>query len=112
VADSWLVSNGSTRVIDRHFARFSGSVTKIQQQDLSGFFDAVRVRNSGGRRMVSKDRIPQGAKPPVNSYFSDSARHQFRTLTCSLWSLDEPDPRVDPHVKGPDLSVCQSLEES
>ena len=26
-----------------------------------------------------------------------------------LWSLDEPDPREQPQVKGPDLSICQRL---
>jgi len=108
VADSWLVSNGSTRVIDRHFARFSGSVTKIQQQDLSGFFDAVVSAIPSEGEWFPRIEFRKEQNPGEQLFFR-LRQAPVRTLTCSLWSLDEPDPRVDAQVKGPDLSVCQKL---
>ena len=59
--------------------------------------------------MVFQESNSERNKTLVNSYFSDSARHRLGLLPVSLWSLDEPDPRVDYQVKGPDLSVCQKL---
>ena len=108
VADSWLVSNGSTRVIDRHFARFSGSVTKIQQQDLSGFFDAVVSAIPAEGEWFPRIEFRKEQNPGEQLFFR-LRQAPVRTITCSLWSLDEPDPRVDYQVKGPDLSVCQKL---
>jgi branched-subunit amino acid aminotransferase/4-amino-4-deoxychorismate lyase len=32
-----------------------------------------------------------------------------RTMFTSLWTYPEPDPRENPLVKGPDLSLCQQL---
>jgi branched-subunit amino acid aminotransferase/4-amino-4-deoxychorismate lyase len=29
--------------------------------------------------------------------------------TATLWTLDEVDPRISPHIKGPDLSLGQQL---
>jgi branched-subunit amino acid aminotransferase/4-amino-4-deoxychorismate lyase len=108
VADSWLVSSGSTRVIERHLARFAGSVTKVQQQDLTGFFDAVvsAIPTEGDWFPRIEFRKDQTVGQQL---FFRLRQAPARTLTCSLWSLDEPDPRVDPQIKGPDLSVCQRL---
>jgi branched-subunit amino acid aminotransferase/4-amino-4-deoxychorismate lyase len=108
VADSWLVSNGSTRVIERHLARFADSVTKIQQQHLTSFFDAVvsAIPTEGDWFPRIEFRKEQN---PGEQLFFRLRPAPPRTLSCSLWSLDEPDPRVDAQVKGPDLSVCQKL---
>lgn len=108
VADSWLVSDGSVREINRHFQRFMNSTTGIEEDYLLQFFDRVitMTPTTGDwfPRIEFREQLPPGGQ-----LFFRLRQSPVRTLHCTLWSLDELDPRQTPRVKGPDLSVCQKL---
>ena len=108
VADSWLVNEGTVRALDRHFARFAGSVEQIPREVLLDFFDAViaatPLEGSWFPRVEFRHFQPIGQQ-----LFFRIRPAPTRSPSCSLWSLNEPDPRSSPRVKGPDLSVCQKL---
>jgi hypothetical protein len=110
-ADSWLVEDGRVRSLDRHFARFTSAIEKVSPSHLSyldGFFSAVVAA------------LPRTGRwfPRIEFHADDnSAQHLHLRLrvapelldTVTLWTLDEPDPRVSPSIKGPDLSLGQQL---
>ncbi|MDG2496755.1 MAG: aminotransferase class IV [Aquiluna sp.] len=108
VADSWLVLDGSVRELNRHFQRFMTSTTGLEQDYLLDFFDRVanQVPKMGAwfPRIEFRDQLPPGEQ-----LFLRLRQAPTRTLHCTLWSLDELDPRQNSSVKGPDLSVCQKL---
>lgn len=111
VADSWLVRDGKSIAIDKHFERFQRWVAQHAGQpdiDLSAFFQSV------------VEILPmQGSWFPRIEYRSDSnypTKLFIRmrpapelTNSVTLWTYDEPDPRSTPLVKGPDLSLCQQI---
>ena len=111
VADSWLVEDGRVRSLNAHFERFGSWVTNEdanQSAYLPGFFAEIR-------RLLP--RI--GRWFPRMEYHAEQAAHLRLYLrlreapskmeSVSLWSYPEPDPRVSPSIKGPDLSLCQQL---
>ena len=109
VADSWLVSSGHVRALERHFNRFKQSIEdEITQSQLSEFFQSVRsaIPKTGEwfPRIEYRSDQPLGER-----LFFRLREAPERTETCTLWTLDEPDPRANPHIKGPDLSLCQKL---
>lgn len=108
VADSWLVNEGMVRGLDRHFARFARSVTGISRPELLDFFDAViaatPLEESWFPRIEFRHFQPIGQQ-----LFFRIRPAPIRSPHCTLWALNEPDPRNQPLVKGPDLSVCQKL---
>jgi len=109
VADSWLVSNGQTRALDRHLQRFSKSIAdeKTQKQLPAFFASLVATTPQEGDwfpRIEYRRSQPEGER-----LFLRMRPAPERTETCTLWSLDKPDPRTEFHTKGPDLSSCQAL---
>lgn len=110
-ADSWLVEDGRVRALDRHFDRFERSLSAISpshQPLLLSFFDSVIAA------------IPSTGRwfPRIEFHADEQAQHHLHLRlrpapelqeTVTLWTLDEPDPRVNPMVKGPDLSLGQQL---
>lgn len=116
VADSFLVEAGRVRSLAAHEHRFSQWVaasSPAMSAQLDAFFAAVRAA------------IPQTGRwfPRIELHISDgSDAHllgdslflRLRTAPAqlgeiALWTLDEPDPRLHPDVKGPDLSLCMQL---
>lgn len=108
VADSFLVENGAARAIERHFQRFEKSVGKSNLIDFQAFQAAVvsLIPNTGAwfPRLEYREFQPKGEQ-----FFLRLREAPERTETVTLWTCPEPDPRVMPHIKGPDLSVCQKL---
>lgn len=111
VADSWLVEDGRSRSLEKHFERFKAWVLNqesIDDQTFEDFFAAVS-------RAIPKN----GHWFPRIEFRKDSAlgqklflrirRAPERTEFLDLWTYPEPDPREKPLVKGPDLSLCQQL---
>ena len=111
VADSWLVENGKTRSLDRHFQRFQTWVTQneeIESQTFQEFFETVRKalpqkgdwfpRIEFRQHSTLGDRLFLRIRPAPE-----------RTEFTSLWTYPETDPRENPLIKGPDLSLCQQL---
>ena len=109
VADSWLVVNGTSRALDRHLTRFSGSIEdETTESQLSGFFESVvqQIPSDGDWF----PRIEYRRDQPIGQrLFLRIRPAPERTETCTLWTYDQPDPRVTPTIKGPDLSTCQKL---
>ena len=109
VADSWFVTNGSARALGKHFARFADSITDADcKKQLPVFFE--QVLNAIPIEGDWFPRIEYRAERPIGErLFLRLRPAPERTETCTLWSYDKADPRQNPTVKGPDLSVCQSL---
>jgi branched-subunit amino acid aminotransferase/4-amino-4-deoxychorismate lyase len=109
VADSWFVTNGSARALSRHFHRFSESITDADcKKQLPVFFDQVLSAIPSAGDWFP--RIEYRAERPVGErLFLRLRPAPERTETCTLWSYDKQDPRQNPTIKGPDLSVCQRL---
>ena len=110
-ADSWLVDEGRVRAIERHFARFRNAVSTIcpdQVEQLPDFYRAVtRSIPRTGRWFP---RIEFHGKPSTANHLHLRLREAPEQLdTVTLWTLDEIDPRVNPSIKGPDLSLGQQL---
>lgn len=106
VADSWLVEDGRVRHLAEHFERFTNWAGEITMRpDYQAFLDAV------------VEAIPRAGRwfPRIELLFNkDDAASQlvFRLReapdqidSMTLWSYNEPDPRANPTVKGPDLSL-------
>jgi branched-subunit amino acid aminotransferase/4-amino-4-deoxychorismate lyase len=109
VADSWLVTNHNSRALGRHLKRFSNSITdEVTEGQLEGFFEAVisQVPEHGDwfPRLEYRSDQPLGER-----LFLRMRPAPERTETCTLWTYDQSDPRLNPAIKGPDLSTCQKL---
>lgn len=110
VADSWLVTDGRARHLQEHFNRFAAWVAAIDAScNLEEFFIAV------------KELIPlEGAWFPRIEFLIDPETQKNQLVlrvreapelqsSISLWTFSEPDPRVLPTVKGPDLSLGMQM---
>jgi branched-subunit amino acid aminotransferase/4-amino-4-deoxychorismate lyase len=109
VADSWLVTNYTSRALSRHLQRFSKTITDPKcKEQLPGFFQAVmqEIPDQGDWFPRLEYRADQ---TPGERLFLRMRSAPERTETCTLWTYDKPDPRLFPDTKGPDLSLCQSL---
>ena len=103
VADSFLVSEGRVRSLHKHKARFNSSAEKLSDLDLDAFWEeAIRLFPRTGqvfpRLELSNDNLVLRLREPA----------EFKP-TVTLWTADEPDNRVDPTTKGPDLAYGSSL---
>ena len=111
VADSWLVESGLVRNLQGHFDRFANWVNEIDASanaQLDGFFHAVKAA-------IPRD----GDFFPRIEYHLDAPSGQRLHLrmreapqlppTVKLWLFNESDPRHNPLVKGPDLSLGMQL---
>lgn len=100
VADSWLEHDGYVGSRYLHEERFAGS---LPGTETSGFLAAVRaaVRHEG-------NWFPRIEAHGQMLYLRVRPAPPLRTRTV-LWVPPEPDPRVAPRVKGPDLPVLAEL---
>jgi len=111
VADSWLVENGRVRSLDKHFQRFEKWVTSIEdfpQGLMQNFFDSVSDHLPTEGEWFPRIEFRQQSKLG-DRLFLRIRRSPERTSSLTLWSYPEPDPRENPEVKGPDLSLCQQI---
>ena len=111
VADSWLVSDGRCRNLELHFERFEKWVTDIEPElasELPRFFELVR--SSIPRSGEWFPRIELHADAAKGAQLHLRLREAPELLgDAVLWTYPEPDPRVNPRVKGPDLSLGMQL---
>lgn len=111
VADSWLVEDGRARSIDEHFERFARRVSEIGPDctsSLPAFFAAVKAIIPTEGRWFPRIEFHAEAEAPHHLFLRlRKAPDQLGTLV--LWTLPEPDPRQNPTVKGPDLSLGMQM---
>ncbi len=109
VADSFLVRSGRVRALDRHFARFQSSIQDPKiQAELPAFFEAAKalipLEGDWFPRLEYRDMLPEGERLVFRVREAPE-----RTESLTLWTSDEPDPRKQYRVKGPDLSIGQQI---
>lgn len=109
VADSFLVSSGLVRGLDKHLHRFANSIEDEKtKRQLPAFFSEVV-------KLIPKteDWFPRleyrAVQPEGQRLFLRLRDAPERNETCTLWTSDEADPRQNPKVKGPDLAYGQRL---
>jgi branched-subunit amino acid aminotransferase/4-amino-4-deoxychorismate lyase len=110
-ADSWLVEDGRIRNLDAHEQRFRYAIDSVAPDHaylLDDFFEQVRkVLPRTGRWFP---RIEYHRDESTDNHLRLRLRSAPETSqTVRLWTLDEPDPRISPRIKGPDLSLGQQL---
>lgn len=100
VVDSWLEHDGYVGSRHLHEGRFAGSLPGMEVGD---FLTAVRraVPHEG-------NWFPRVEAHGQTLYLRVRPAPPLRTRTV-LWVPPEPDPRVAPRVKGPDLAVLAEL---
>jgi branched-subunit amino acid aminotransferase/4-amino-4-deoxychorismate lyase len=109
VADSWVVDNGCVRRLDLHLARFSTSCRAGYGRYAAGadrFLAAVREALPGTGEWF----------PRIEFEYGKGFRLRLRPTPerggeVVLWVADQPDSRVQPTVKGPDLDLLTALRE-
>ncbi len=112
VADSWLVEDGKIRSLERHFERFiagclaQGVIKSRDDLPFDAFFAACLALIPSSGRWFPRLEYHFGEEHPL-FFRMREAPEQTREL--SLWVLDAVDPRVNPTVKGPDLSLGMQL---
>ena len=111
VADSWLVESGRVRSLAAHFERFAAWVSEIDtvsETQLDPFFasviDAIPREGDFFPRIEHHLDAPSGERLHLRLRSAPQI-----APTAVLWLLDEPDPRQNPTVKGPDLSLGMQL---
>lgn len=111
VADSWLVDDSKVRSLAAHFQRFESWVLAEdanQRQYLPGYFaEVLRLLPRTGRWFPRMEY--HGEQPEDLRLFLRLREAPAKLESVSLWTYPDPDPRQNPLVKGPDLSLCQQL---
>jgi len=111
VADSWLVEDGRVRSLEAHFERFGAWVIHEDAEQgkyLPGFFAEIRRLLPRAERGFPRREFHAEQPSDLRLYLRiRQAPAKMGSLT--LWTYPEPDPRVNPSIKGPDLSLCQQL---
>lgn len=111
VADSWLVEDGRARSLDAHFDRFArwvGEVSPDCTPTLPAFFDAVRAQIPQVGRWFPRIEFHAEAEAP-NHLFLRLRRAPEQLGELILWTFPDADPRQNPSVKGPDLSLGMQM---
>ena len=111
VADSFLAVEGKVRSLDLHLDRFSRGIA-LKTPELSplvpGFFEQVRKQIPKQGAWFPRIEA-QLLEEPALLLKVRPAPEIFETAT--LWTYQEPDPRLDLTVKGPELALGQTLRE-
>lgn len=111
VADSFLVENGAMRGRKLHEERFKAGVAATSPEYLDELDDFLKmafalIPRTG--RWFPRFELHLGTKAPNQLYFR--VRKAPEPLgDATVWTLPEPDPRLNPTIKGPDLSLGQQL---
>jgi branched-subunit amino acid aminotransferase/4-amino-4-deoxychorismate lyase len=111
VADSWLVDGGKVRSLSSHFERFTSWVLtedSNQKQYLAKYFAEIkRLLPRDGRWFPRMEY--HGEQPTDLRLYLRLREAPERISSLALWTYPDSDPRINPTVKGPDLSLCQQL---
>lgn len=111
VADSFLVEDGSMRARELHEARFRTGIERVAPEysaQLSEFFAAAYRLIPPAGRWFPRFELHLGSAAP-NQLFLRLRTAPEQLGSATLWTLPEADPRIDPSIKGPDLSLGQQL---
>lgn len=111
VADSFLVESGSMRAKSAHEARFASGIQAIAPsylEQLPGFFASAFELIPKTGRWFPRFELHLGADSP-NQLFLRLRPAPEPAGPAILWTLPESDPRSNPAIKGPDLSLGQQL---
>lgn len=111
VADSWLVDDGRSLGAKAHFERFTNWVresSNIPDGEIEAFIEAVREKIPTEGKWFPRLELHSAAEAP-NQLFLRLREAPELQNTITLWTYPEPDPRVNPQIKGPDLSLCQQM---
>lgn len=109
VADSFLIVDGNVRGLEYHLSRFRLAVMSCLPEpiELEDFFVEVRklIPKTGSwfPRIEFREGCEEGC------LFLRIRPAPQLTTELVLWTYSEPDPRTNPLIKGPDLSLCQQL---
>jgi branched-subunit amino acid aminotransferase/4-amino-4-deoxychorismate lyase len=107
-ADSWLVADGRTRAVGRHWARFSATCREhgVEPEALAAFRAEVeRVLPPAGRWFPRVELREDG------ELALELRPAPAREPAVVAWLADVPDPRRAPRRKGPDLQRLAALRE-
>lgn len=111
VADSWLVEDGRARSIDSHFERFARWVSEVSPDcnpSLPAFFSAVKAMIPNEGRWFPRIEFHAEAEAPHHLFLRlRKAPDQLGDVI--LWTFPDADPRQNPAVKGPDLSLGMQM---
>lgn len=109
-ADSWLVEDSAVRNLNLHLERFKKAAnlqeTCPDESTLDAFFTAAIARVPEAGRWFPRIEFHAEKADPL---FMKLREAPAQLGDATLWSLDEPDPRAHPTIKGPDLSLCMQL---
>lgn len=109
-ADSWLVEDSAVRNQTMHLERFRKAAlvqpSSPNNETMDAFFAAVIAQVPTAGRWFPRIEFHAEKADPL---FLKLREAPAQLGDATLWTLDEPDPRVTPTVKGPDLSLCMQL---
>jgi branched-subunit amino acid aminotransferase/4-amino-4-deoxychorismate lyase len=107
-ADSWLVDDGRTRAVDRHWARFSATCGEhgVEPEALAAFRARVERALPARGRWFPRVELRADGELAVRVRPAPA-----REPTVVAWIADVPDPRRAPRHKGPDLERLAALRE-
>jgi branched-subunit amino acid aminotransferase/4-amino-4-deoxychorismate lyase len=108
-ADSWLVNDGRVVGLELHRRRFFGACEGAAggaPRGLRGFWEAAIAQLPRAGRWFP--RVELAADPPHELRLRVRPAPS-RSTSASLWINDEPDPRLAPRCKGPDLDALAEL---
>lgn len=111
VADSWLVEDGRARSLEAHFDRFARWVSEVSPPcapTLPAFFEAVKSKIPAKGRWFPRIEFHAEAEAP-NHLFLRLRKAPDQLGDVVLWTLPDADPRQNPSVKGPDLSLGMQM---
>lgn len=109
-ADSWLVEDAAVRSQAMHLERFRKAAqlqpSSPSNDTMDAFFAAVIAQVPTAGRWFPRIEFHAEKADPL---FLKLREAPAQLGDAALWTLDEPDPRVTPTIKGPDLSLCMQL---
>lgn len=111
VADSWLVDEGKSLGAKAHFDRFASWVresSNVSDAELEAFVSAVREKIPAEGKWFPRLELHSATEAPNQLFLRLRAAPELQK-TITLWTYPEPDPRTNPKIKGPDLSLCQQM---
>lgn len=111
VADSWLVEDGRARSLEAHFDRFARWVSEVSPAcapTLPAFFEAVKSKIPAKGRWFPRIEFHAESEAP-NHLFLRLRKAPDQLGDVVLWTLPDADPRQNPSVKGPDLSLGMQM---
>ncbi|WP_047197943.1 aminotransferase class IV [Caldimonas brevitalea] len=113
VIDSWLVDEGRVRALSAHAARFRASCAALAPalgNEVDAFFAALAEwLPERGRWFPRAELVWIDAAPRLRLWVRPAPA---RGLSVRLWVAPEPDQRVHPTIKGPDLPYLTQLRQA